>query len=191
MLFGSSTAFIRRAIPAPAPAAMTKMRLMDTCQSSLTTRPRLATGRVHHPAGAFPGAAFFVGGLAGEPSLLASQIPACAGMTGKMSTLPNRKCCRSGIPACAGMMRLSVSDGIACAGRGVPQNALGFRQAPGCRKVKLPNRKPCRPGIPVCAGMAGRARRRVAVRRGVGGRCFILCRGCCRQRCVLPAGRRR
>ena len=37
--FGGSTALLRQAIPAPAPATMTKMRLLDACQGNLTTRP--------------------------------------------------------------------------------------------------------------------------------------------------------
>ena len=39
MGFGGSTALLQQAIPAPAPAGMTKMMLSDICQSNLTTRP--------------------------------------------------------------------------------------------------------------------------------------------------------
>ena len=38
-LFGGNTALLQQAIPAPAPAGMTKMRLSDTCQNDLTALP--------------------------------------------------------------------------------------------------------------------------------------------------------
>ena len=71
---GSGTALLQQAIPAPAPAGMTKMRLFNTRQSNLTTHPSRHRQRVLRQR-------FVSGGLAGEPSLPASQIPACAGMT--------------------------------------------------------------------------------------------------------------
>ena len=40
MCIGGSPALLQQAIPYPAPARMAKKRLLDTCQSNLTTRPR-------------------------------------------------------------------------------------------------------------------------------------------------------
>ena len=66
MCIGGSTARLRQAMPAPTTVGMTKMRLMDTCRSSLTTRPGRGVNPVRRR----------------RPELFRrAEIPACAGMT--------------------------------------------------------------------------------------------------------------